>query len=231
MATKGTLKKYRQKRDFGKTPEPAGEHRVKTPMRTRKRAAAAKPSSKGPPLAPRRVFVVQLHDSRHLHYDFRLEVEGVLKSWAVPKGPAMDPAQKRLAVLTEDHPLEYAAFEGAIPEGNYGAGTVIVWEGGTYRNILRDSQGHIVPMSQACEDGHLEIFLEGRKLQGAFALHRTSIVGGGKENWILIKMRDEYASETLDPVQDRPESILTGRTLEEVGQEAGAPQESVLNFY
>ncbi len=128
-------------------------------------AAAELPASQ----SHRRVFVVQLHRARRLHFDFRLEVEEVLASWAVPKAPSTDPHDRRLAVKVEDHPLEYASFEGTIPEGGYGAGAVIVWDGGVYDNLRRDPDGGEVPMSQAIEDGHVEVFLEGRKLRGAYA--------------------------------------------------------------
>ncbi len=145
-----TLAKYRAKRRFARTPEPAGR------VRTRSR---------------RPIFVVQKHAASHLHYDFRLEMDGVLKSWAVPKGPSMDPAEKRLAVHVEDHPLEYATFHGTIPEGEYGAGKVEIWDHGTYRLIGSVRKGKIV------------VELHGKKLKGGFALVQMK---GGK-NWLLIK--------------------------------------------
>ncbi len=146
------LKAYREKRDFERTPEPEPETGVRR---------GRKP-----------VFVIQKHKATHLHYDFRLEIDGVLMSWAVPKGPSTDPGTKRLAVLTEDHPLEYADFEGVIPEGQYGAGTVLAWDRGTYHNMTI-KEGEEVPASRAVEHGHIAFWLEGRKLRGGYALTRT----------------------------------------------------------
>ena len=148
MQGKNPLKKYKEKRDFKKTLEPIS-------------------SEKTSPKAPR--FVIQKHDASRLHYDFRLEVNGVLKSWAIPKGPSTDPRQKRLAVPTEDHPIDYIDFEGIIPEGNYGAGTVIVWDIGTYKNV-KTKDGEIVSMERTIEEGHVDIWLEGMKLKGCYAL-------------------------------------------------------------
>ena len=135
------------------------------------------------------IFVVQEHHATHLHYDLRLEVSGVLKSWAVPKEPVMVPAVKRLAVEVEDHPLDYATFEGEIAEGEYGAGQVLIWDHGTYENVLaRKNPPQTV--EEALRDGHLEVELRGRRLRGKFALIRTRL-GGKKQNWLLIKMRDD----------------------------------------
>ena len=134
------------------------------------------------------IFVVQEHHATHLHYDLRLEVNGVLKSWAVPKEPVMDPAVKRLAVEVEDHPLDYASFEGEIEEGEYGAGRVVIWDQGTYENVLA-SKNPPKSMEQALADGHAEIDLHGRRLKGRFAVIRTRFAGK-KQNWLLIKMRD-----------------------------------------
>ncbi len=148
--TKASLKDYQEKRDFSRTPEPEG---------------------KGPGTSREPIFVIQKHDASHLHYDFRLEVDGVLKSWAIPKGPSTDPKDKRLAVPTEDHPLEYADFEGTIPAGEYGAGTVLVWDTGPYRN-LTEKKGEAIPLGQAVAHGHVKVWLEGKKLKGGYALTR-----------------------------------------------------------
>jgi bifunctional non-homologous end joining protein LigD len=172
MPAQDRLRSYREKRDFKATSEPEPSP-----------SPQARPSQEQP---GEMIFVVQKHEARTLHYDLRLEVEGVLRSWAVPKGPSMDPKDKRLAIETEDHPLEYAGFEGTIPKGEYGAGTVTIWDYGVYRNIT-EQDGLEVPMSQALEKGHAAFWLEGRRLLGGFALTRT------KRGWILVKMRDEHA--------------------------------------
>jgi DNA ligase D-like protein (predicted 3'-phosphoesterase) len=190
MAT-DRLKDYQEKRDFGITPEPQG--------------------GRGPSPAP--IFVIQKHAARQLHYDFRLEVDGVLKSWAVPKGPSTDPHDKRLAVPTEDHPLEYAGFEGVIPEGEYGGGTVLVWDTGTYRN-LTEKKGEAIPMGQGVSHGHVKVWLEGAKLKGGYALSRFKT--GKDEAWLLVKADDEAADARRNPVADEPRSVLTGRSLEEI---------------
>ena len=162
------------------------------------------------------IFVIQKHDARTLHYDFRLEVDGVLKSWAVPKGPSTNPRERRLAVAVEDHPLDYANFEGRIPDGEYGAGAVLVWDHGTYRN-LRAEDDEPASMAEALQDGHVAVWLEGEKLRGGYALIRT---GKGDDNrWLLIKMKDEEADARRNPVSTQPESVLTGRTLEEIAQQ------------
>jgi bifunctional non-homologous end joining protein LigD len=166
-----TLERYHAKRDFRKTTEPA----------TGRERGHRQP-----------IFVVQEHHASRLHYDFRLEADGVLKSWAVPKEPSRDPAQKRLAVHVEDHPLSYASFEGTIPEGQYGAGTVSIWDHGTYDNLLAE-KGPPKTVAEGIDEGRLEIALHGEKLQGKFALVRMKGRGRCKENWLLIKMRDEFA--------------------------------------
>jgi DNA ligase D-like protein (predicted 3'-phosphoesterase) len=193
MSQEDRLKSYREKRDFRRTGEPQGEKR---------------PSSDQP------VFVIQKHDASTLHYDFRLEVEGVLKSWAVPKGPSTDPRVRRLAIPTEDHPLEYADFEGTIPEGEYGAGTVLVWDTGPYRNLRAEKEGDGHSMPQALEDGKVEVWLDGHKLQGGHVLIRTG--EGDDVRWLLIKMDDEQADARRNPTSTEPRSVLTGRTLEEI---------------
>lgn len=155
------------------------------------------------------LFVVQKHAARSTHYDFRLETEGVLKSWALPKGPSLDPSQKRLAVFTEDHAMEYARFEGVIAEGQYGAGPVIVWDLGEYRDI---SKGQDFPKS--LETGKLEIWLEGSKLKGGFALFRMG--AGDSKNWLLKKMKDEYASPGIEITAASPKSVISGKSIEEI---------------
>jgi len=194
----GSLQDYRGKRDFSRTPEPAG----------RKSGTSQDP-----------IFVIQKHAARHLHYDFRLEVDGVLKSWAIPKGPSTDPKDKRLAVPTEDHPLEYAGFEGVIPAGEYGGGTVLVWDTGIYRNITEktektEKKGEAIPLGQAVAHGHVKVWLEGAKLRGGYALTRFKT--GKDESWLLMKMDDAEADPRRNPTADEPRSVLTGRTLEEI---------------
>ncbi|MFC9249143.1 DNA polymerase ligase N-terminal domain-containing protein [Streptomyces sp. NPDC057136] len=170
--------------------------------------------------APR--FVVQIHDARRMHFDFRLEVDGVLKSWAVPRGPSDNPRDKRLAVPTQDHPLEYREFEGVIPQDEQGGGTVIVWDQGTYRPLSHDEQGTPVSFEEALERGHATFWLDGAKLHGEFALTRFQVgdeaPGAGQVAWLLIKANDKQA------VHDRPgtpnpyhaRSARTGRTLHQV---------------
>jgi DNA ligase D-like protein (predicted 3'-phosphoesterase) len=153
------------------------------------------------------IFVIQKHDATRLHYDFRLEVDGVLKSWAVPRGPSTNPAEKRLAVEVEDHSVSWGEFEGVIEDG-YGAGTVIVWDRGTWRPLTDGDPG------EALRKGHLSFWLEGEKLRGGFTLQRTR--GGAKPQWLLIKRRDEGADARRNPVSTQPESVISGRTLEDV---------------
>jgi DNA ligase D-like protein (predicted 3'-phosphoesterase) len=161
-----------------------------------------------------KLFVIQKHAASTLHYDFRLEVGRVLRSWAVPKGPSTNPRDKRLAMAVEDHSLGYARFEGVIESG-YGAGTVIVWDIGTYEN-LTERDGRKVPMSRALKDGHAVFELHGEKLRGGYALTRVSGSGSARERWILVKIRDDAADARRNPVSTQPESALTGRTIEEV---------------
>ena len=183
------LEQYQAKRDFHKTPEPEA----------------------GPGKNHRQpIFVVQEHHASRLHYDFRLEADGVLKSWAIPKEPSLDPSQKRLAVHVEDHPLAYATFHGRIPEGQYGAGTVKIWDHGTYRNLMADKP---VPqmVSEAIDSGHLEFELHGKKLKGRFALIRMrGGKFGKKDNWLFIKMRDELARPDADS-ETKPAPEKTAR--------------------
>ena len=184
------LRRYRAKRDPERTPEPFG---AEDPLRALPPEAA-------------HGFVVQQHAARALHYDLRLEIDGVLVSWAIPKGPSLDPKHKRLAVQTEDHPLEYADFEGVIPKGEYGAGPVIVWDRGSYEN-LRDE-----PMEEALAAGHASFRLAGEKLHGGWSLRQIE-----GRRWLLVKRRDDEA-DGPDPVAERPESVVSGRTIEELGE-------------
>lgn len=188
-----SLTKYRQKRQFQQTPEPRGH----------KSGAAS---------ALR--FVVQKHDASRLHYDFRLELDGVMKSWAVPKGPSLNPEDKRLAVMVEDHPLDYRTFEGTIPAGNYGAGTVMVWDNGFYSAMGAgpDRRSNEQAVQEGLDKGHLKISLQGKKLRGDFSLIRLK--RGKERDWLLIKNRDEWASESDVTLSDR--SVATGRDLNEI---------------
>lgn len=199
------LTTYRGKRDFAKTKEPAGKEAA-AKKSTAKKSTAKKAVSKG-----KAKFVIQMHDATRLHYDFRLEDEGVLKSWAVPKGPSTDPQDKRLAVPTEDHPMEYRTFEGVIAEGEYGAGPVIVWDAGTFRNMSHHD-GAEIPLADALERGHAVVWLEGKKLNGAWALNRFRR-GGSRDMWLLVKQKGEGAGSHAE---DDQTSVRTGRTLEEV---------------
>jgi DNA ligase D-like protein (predicted 3'-phosphoesterase) len=191
------LKEYRRRRASGKTPEPMGGRR----------------SHKKP------IFVVQEHKASTHHFDFRLEVDGVLKSWAVPKGPSLNPRDKRLAMPTEDHPLDYADFEGMIPEDSYGAGAVIVWDRGRYDNIT-EKGGKTRPMADALEAGHVLIRLHGKKLKGGFALQRLG--HGDDVRWLLIKMKDEGSDARRKPVSSEPESVLSGRSIDAVEEQGDA---------
>lgn len=196
MPSDESLEAYRSKRDFEKTPEPAG-------------------GKEKPPAHP--IYVIQKHDASHLHYDLRLEMGDVLKSWAVPKGPSTDPKVKRLAMPTEDHPIGYATFEGVIPAGQYGGGTVMVWDIGTYRNLREEKQDNKITIERSYEEGKIEVWLEGKKLKGGYALIRAG--GLEKRGWLLLKMKDEYADRPHDPVVTEPDSALTGRSLEEIAKE------------
>jgi DNA ligase D-like protein (predicted 3'-phosphoesterase) len=191
------LQRYRDKRRGSVTDEPGVRGAAEAPRRRR---------------GDQR-FVIQKHDATRLHYDFRLEVDGTLRSWAVPKGPSTDPREKRLAVQVEDHPLDYADFEGVIGEG-YGAGAVIVWDAGTYRNLDEERS-----MAEALDAGHARVWLEGDKLRGGWSLVRTG--GGDKPQWLLIKRRDEGADARRRPQSTQPESVKSGRTIEEVAEERG----------
>jgi DNA ligase D-like protein (predicted 3'-phosphoesterase) len=162
------------------------------------------------PKAP--IFVVQLHDARRLHYDVRLEVDGVLKSWAVPRGPSLDPTVKRLAVPTDDHSIEYAEYEGVIADSKYGSGAVIVWDAGVYRNQTRDKQRRLIDPAEAIERGHFRFGLQGIKLTGSWAFTRT----GRDGDWLMVKVRDEAADPLLDLTTAEPQSVLSGLTIEQM---------------
>ena len=192
----GPLEKYREKRNFDVTAEPKG--------------ARASTKSSGELL-----YVIQKHMASQLHYDFRLEWRGVLLSWAVPKGPSPDPSVKRLATMVEDHPVEYGGFEGVIPEGEYGGGTVMLWDRGTWTPESPD-------VDEALEKGDLKFTLEGKKLRGSWVLVRTKLGYGGskKPQWLLIKHRDRYAS-TSDIMVEKPRSVLTNRLLAEIARDEG----------
>ena len=189
------LASYRRKRRFTTTREPKGG-------RARRRSKL--------------IFVVQKHCASHLHYDFRLEAEGVLKSWAVPKGPSLDPHQKRLAVRVEDHPYEYKNFEGSIPKGNYGAGEVIVWDRGTYRSAEGDGEDAIL---KGLRKGALAIVLRGKKLKGGFSLVRFK----GARQWLLVKKDDAFA-DTRD-VTRNDKSVKSGKRLaDKIVAHSGGPR-------
>lgn len=186
-----TLEKYVKKRDFSKTSEPkSGKSVDKEKLR----------------------FVIQKHDASRLHYDFRLEMEGVLKSWAVPKGPSTDPKTKRLAMMVEDHPYDYRLFEGIIPQGEYGGGTVIVWDEGTYEPIeeIRGKKAQEKHLLKQLKDGSLKVKLHGKKLEGEYALVKTN--GMGENGWLLIKHKDDFASPS--DITKKDKSILSGKTIE-----------------
>lgn len=186
------LHEYHKKRTFTKTPEPHG---------------TLKKSEKG------HLFVIQKHAASHLHYDFRLEIDGVLVSWAVPKGPSTDPSEKRLAVMTEDHPMDYAGFEGVIPEGNYGAGTVMVWDIGTYSNAKEE---YNISMEKALQEGKIEVELHGKKMKGKYVLIRTHL-HDDKKNWLFFKMQDD---EKVPSIKNKEKSALTDRTMTQIAKEA-----------
>lgn len=187
------LKKYRQMRDFKQTPEPAG----------------GKPRNGKLPM-----FVIQKHRASRLHYDFRLEMEGVLKSWAIPKGPSYDPSVKRLAMMTEDHPYDYGSFEGVIPEGNYGAGNVIIWDTGTWEFIEPGDD----PV-KALKEGKLTFRLYGKKMFGEWALVRIKGRSPKGNEWLLIKHRDQYANPNVDVTEVAPRSVVSNLDVDEIGAE------------
>jgi bifunctional non-homologous end joining protein LigD len=182
------LEEYKRKRDFEKTPEPAPG-----PVKARKKALS---------------YLIQKHDATRLHYDFRLELDGVLLSWAVTKGPSVNPADKRLAVRTEDHPISYGTFEGTIPKGQYGGGTVMLWDKGAWEPQDDPRAG--------LKKGHLSFILHGERLKGGWDLIRMR--GEGKrENWLLVKEKDEYASRASEDFLDElSSSVKSGRSMEQI---------------
>jgi bifunctional non-homologous end joining protein LigD len=189
-----SLDEYKKKRKFNLTPEPAP-----------KNGPARKSSDP-------HIFVVQKHAATRLHYDFRLEWKGVLLSWALPKGPSLDPSVKRLAMPTEDHPYDYASFEGIIPEGEYGGGTVMVWDNGTWTPESPD-------VDEALKKGDLKFTLHGQKLKGSWVLVRTAGFGG-RPGWLLIKHRDQFAS-SKDITVEQPKSVVSKHTLAQIAKQAG----------
>jgi bifunctional non-homologous end joining protein LigD len=202
------LKEYRAKRKFGKTPEPKPAKGAVPDLRAKRSSAVESGLSPEEQL----VFVIHKHAARALHYDLRLELEGVLKSWAVPKGPSQDPSVKRLAVMVEDHPLDYKDFEGIIPEGNYGAGSVIIWDRGFYRHPSAKDRRESERLLQAgLRKGNLKFVLAGEKLQGEFALVK---IGKGDKSWLLLKKKDQYAVKGDVLTENR--SVVSHKTLEEI---------------
>jgi bifunctional non-homologous end joining protein LigD len=187
-SSRDLLAEYKAKRDFAKTPEPK----------------AKREQAKG------NSFVIQKHAARRTHFDFRLEKDGVLKSWAVTRGPSLDPHEKRLAVMTEDHPLEYGGFEGVIPKGEYGGGPVMIWDRGTWEPIGDPDEG--------LAKGDLKFRLHGDRLNGDFVLVRMKPrkEDRGRQNWLLIKKRDEYAGDGNEPTQEFDTSVKSGRTMEQI---------------
>lgn len=199
-----SLAQYKEKRNFRNTPEPRGGR------------------TKGGKL----IFVVQKHAATTLHYDFRLEMEGVLKSWAIPRGPSLDPDDKRLAMMVEDHPYDYKDFEGIITEGNYGAGTVIVWDKGTYEPLekIDGKKAQEKNLLKQIESGTLKFRLSGEKLKGEFVLVRTTFA---RNSWLLIKHDDRYARKS--DVTKHVRSVVSGKTLEEVKKNARSPAPAASN--
>jgi bifunctional non-homologous end joining protein LigD len=188
------LAEYKRKRDFTRTKEPAGNS-----VGSRSKRALR--------------FVIQKHAASHLHFDFRLELDGVMKSWAVPKGPSYDPAVKRLAMEVEDHPIEYNAFEGTIPKGQYGGGTVMLWDRGTYEP---EAGGGNEALREGYERGDLKFVLHGKRLEGGWVLVRMRRGEGSRAQWLLIKHRDESADRDYDVTAEVTTSVATGRTMEEI---------------
>ena len=197
------LTEYRRKRDFSRTDEPEG---------------GADKASKAGKLS----FVIQKHAATRLHYDLRLELDGVMKSWAVPRGPSPDPADKRLAVQVEDHPMEYNTFEGTIPKGEYGGGTVLLWDRGWYEH---EEKGGDDAIREGLRKGDLKVSFHGKRIKGGYVLVRTRGYGdGGQPSWLLIKHRDAHAVKGGELTETHLTSVATGRTMEEIG---GAAKKNV----
>jgi bifunctional non-homologous end joining protein LigD len=192
-STSPRLSEYKRKRNFKKTAEPRGV------LHPRSRRGLR--------------FVIQKHAASHLHYDFRLELDGVMKSWAVPKGPSYDPKVRRLAMEVEDHPIEYNKFEGTIPEGEYGGGTVMLWDRGTYEP---EGGGGEEALRAGYERGDLKIVLRGKRMFGGWVLVRMRRDDAGRAQWLLIKHRDEFASTAVDVTAVATTSVATGRTMDQI---------------
>jgi DNA ligase D-like protein (predicted 3'-phosphoesterase) len=188
---------YNKKRNFDKTDEPKARKNERS---------------------ENQVFVIQKHDAQNLHYDFRLQFGDTLKSWAIPKGPSTDPAEKRMAVPTEDHPLDYADFEGVIPEEEYGGGTVTIWDRGNFENIKTDDNGNKLSLQKSYDNGTIEVWLKGEKIQGGYALIKMTS-GKMKGNWLLIKMDDDEADARRKPVKTENKSVISGKNLDEIKEE------------
>ena len=197
-SAQGKLAEYRRKRDFAKTAEPSG----------------AEPAPESSKLR----FVIQKHAASHLHYDLRLELDGVMKSWAVPKGPSTDPSVKRLAMEVEDHPISYNDFEGTIPKGEYGGGTVMLWDRGTYEP---EGGGGESALREGYERGDLKFILHGKRLEGAWVLVRMRRGDDGRAQWLLIKHRDETADDSYDVTAEVTTSVASGRTMDEIAARKG----------
>lgn len=194
---------YHAKRDFDETPEPQANDSSETGGRR---------------------FVIQRHEASSTHFDVRLEFDGVLKSWAVPKGPSTDPSERRLAIRTEDHPVAYADFEGVIPEDEYGGGTVMLWDRGTYENLRARKGPDSLDMPGSLQGGQIEVWLEGDKIRGGYVLKR--IEGGDAARWLLIKMDDEAADARRNPTSTENRSVATDRTMRQIEQqESGTPDD------
>ncbi len=199
------LAEYRRKRDFARTEEPAG---------------GESSSRRGGRPARKLAYVIQKHAATSLHFDLRLELDGVMKSWAVPKGPSLDPSVKRLAMQVEDHPIEYNSFEGTIPKGEYGGGAVMLWDRGTY-GYGGDDPDPEEGLRRGYAKGDFKFVLRGKRLRGSWVLVRTRYGDRGRAQWLLIKHRDEFAQPGSDAVAEYETSVATGRTMEEIAEGRG----------